>query len=125
MDPPRRLGRLPARLLPGGVRLAEARSAGERGRGLAGLAAIGPDDALLISGCRSVHTFWMRFPLDLIWLDAHGGVLAIALDVPPRRLCFNPRARALVEAPAGQGGRVAAALRASELPGRGLSSLAT
>lgn len=125
MDPPRRLGRLPALMLPGGVRLAEARTRPARARGLAGLPSIGSGDALRISGCRSVHTFGMRFPLDLIWLDAHGRVLAIVHDVPPRRLRWCMRARSVVEAPAGQGCRVAAVLRARELPGRGLSSLAT
>lgn len=125
MDRPRRLGRLPARMLGGGVRLAEARTRRERRRGLAGLAPIGPHDALLIVGCRSVHTFGMRFALDLIWLDARGEVVGLAHRVPPRRLCWCLRARSVIEAAAGEGERLAALLAARGLPERGLSSVAT
>jgi uncharacterized membrane protein (UPF0127 family) len=61
------------------------------------------NQALLIPRCRSVHTFGMRFALDLVWLDRRGAVLAVERDVPPRRIRTCRDARAVIEAPAGQG----------------------
>jgi uncharacterized protein len=60
-----------------------------------------PRHALLIPRCRCVHTFGMRFALDLVWLDACGRVLAVDLDVPPRRVVARRGAWAVLEAPAG------------------------
>ena len=65
-----RLDGLPGRELPGGLRLAEARTRPARMKGLARLDAMPEQLALHIPRCRSVHTFTMRFPLDLIWLSA-------------------------------------------------------
>jgi len=45
-----------------------------------------PTHALLLPRCRSVHTFGMRFPLDLIWLDRDGRVLRVDEAVPPWRV---------------------------------------
>ena len=98
---PPRLRSLPARTLPGGLRLAEARTARARLLGLAGLGYLPPGHALLIPRCRSVHTLGMRFALDLVWLDGDGHVMGVARDVPPGRLRSNRRARAVVEVPAG------------------------
>ena len=67
-----------------------------------------PDHALLIPHCRSVHTFGMRFPLDLIWLDERGRVLALDERVPPRRVRSRRIAAAVIETPAGGGGQLAA-----------------
>jgi uncharacterized membrane protein (UPF0127 family) len=101
-DPSRsRLDRLPGRELAGGLRLAEARSRGARMRGLARLEAMPRTTALHIPRCRSVHTFTMRFALDLIWLDARGRVVRVDREVPPRRLKSCLRARSVVEANAG------------------------
>ena len=97
----RRLGALPARDLPGGLRVLEARGRGARAKGLARLEALAPTVALHIPRCRSVHTFWMRFPLDLIWLDRCGAVARVDRGVPPRRVRTCLRARSVVEANAG------------------------
>jgi len=53
--------------------------------------------ALHIPRCRSVHTFGMRFALDLIWLGGDGRVLRIDRKVPPRRVRTCVRARSVVE----------------------------
>lgn len=97
-----RLQALDARELDGGLRVAEARRRKERMAGLAGLDALQPHEALHIPRCRSVHTFGMRFALDLVWLDRHGAVVRVDADVPPRRLKTCLRARSVVEAPAGR-----------------------
>ena len=40
-------------------------------------------EGLMIPRCRSVHTFGMRFPLDLIFLDEDGRVVELRRSVPP------------------------------------------
>jgi uncharacterized membrane protein (UPF0127 family) len=56
--------------------------------------------ALLLPGCRSVHTFGMRFPLDLFWLDARGQIVRVDRGVRPWRVRHCRGARAVVEVPA-------------------------
>ena len=96
-----RLDALPGRDLREGLRVAEARNRASRMRGLARLDAMPDWIALHIPRCRSVHTFTMRFPLDLIWLGKGGEVVRIDRNVPPRRLKSCARARSVVEANGG------------------------
>ena len=104
-----RLDALPTRSLPGGLLIAAARGPVARLRGLAGLAELPGDRALHLPRCRSVHTFGMRFALDLIWLDAHGDAVRVDRGVPPRRLRLCARARSVLECRAGTAGRFLAA----------------
>jgi len=92
---------LPARELADGLRVAEADSRAARMKGLAKLDVMPPQLALHIPKCWSVHTFTMRFPLDLIWLDKAGEVVRIDRDVPPGRVKTCVKARSVVEANAG------------------------
>lgn len=110
----RRLRPLPGSWLPGGVLLLTANHRRARLLGLAGLDGLPPQTALLLPGCRSVHTFGMRFSLDLLWLDRQGRVLHQDRGVPPRRLRSCRRAAAVVEASAGEGSWLAAALEAAQ-----------
>jgi uncharacterized membrane protein (UPF0127 family) len=89
--------------------VAEAQTRASRMKGLAKLDEMPETTALHIPRCRSVHTFTMRFPLDLIWLDKAGHVVRIDANVPPRRLknCF--RARSVIEARGGCADRFLAA----------------
>jgi uncharacterized membrane protein (UPF0127 family) len=96
-----RLDGLPARELPGGLRVARAERRPERMKGLAKLDAMPAGYALHLPRCRSIHTFTMRFPLDLIWLGKDGRPVRIDRDVPPNRMKQCLRARAVVEANAG------------------------
>jgi len=69
---------------------------------LLGLAFLDRDEAgpgLLIPRCRSVHTFGMRFDLDLAFLGEDGSPVATRRAVPPRRLAFERGARAVLETP--------------------------
>jgi uncharacterized protein len=59
-----------------------------------------PAEGLLLPRTRSVHTFGMRFALDLHWLDAAGAVVRVDRAVPPRRLRTCRCARAVLELPA-------------------------
>lgn len=71
--------------------------------GLAGLDRAAAGGGLLLPRCRSVHTFGMRFALDLYFLDAGMRPVAVRRAVPPRRLAFVAGARAVLEVPARSG----------------------
>jgi uncharacterized membrane protein (UPF0127 family) len=72
--------------------------------GLAGLTRGQAGGGLLIPRCASVHTYAMRFDLDLIFLDRDHGELAVHRGVPPRRLVWHRAASAVLEIPSPQGG---------------------
>jgi uncharacterized membrane protein (UPF0127 family) len=61
-------------------------------------AAAGP--GLLIPRCAAVHTFGMRFALDLYFLGPAGEILAVRRAVPPRRIVSHRGAAAVLEVPA-------------------------
>jgi uncharacterized membrane protein (UPF0127 family) len=70
---------------------------------LLGLSRLDLDEAgpgLLIPHCRSVHTFGMRFALDLVFLARDGRPCSVRRGVPPRRLAWDRRASAVLELPA-------------------------
>jgi uncharacterized membrane protein (UPF0127 family) len=99
----RRLEGLPNVALCGGIGLAVADAPLARLAGLAGMRALPEGTGLLIPRCRSVHTFGMRFALDLVWLDRDGQIVDVSASVRPRRVVSRGQARAVVEAPAGTG----------------------
>ena len=90
------------------MRVTEARGPLQRLVGLLGRRALDPDDALLLR-TRSVHTWGMRFALDLVWLDATGSVVRVDRGVEPWSVRSCRAAHAVLECPAGQGERRASA----------------
>jgi uncharacterized protein len=79
-----------------------ARTSGERRRGLIGRERLWPGGALIIPRCRQVHTFGMRFPIDVVFIDRSGSVVRVCRELSPRRLSpFVPRARRAIELEAG------------------------
>lgn len=54
---------------------------------------------LLIPRCRSVHTFGMRFPIDVVFLDRSHAPLSIREAVAPNRFLRHPGAHAVLETP--------------------------
>lgn len=61
-----------------------------------------PGAALIILSCRAIHTCFMRFPIDVVFVSRAWEVVAIRSALPPWR--FSPtvwRAVAVVELPAG------------------------
>lgn len=69
---------------------------------LLGLSFLDDEEAgpgLLIPRCSGVHTFGMRFPLDLVFLDRDGRPCSIRRAVPPRRFAWDRRAAAVLELP--------------------------
>jgi hypothetical protein len=84
--------------------------------GLAGLPRERVGIGLLIPRCSSVHTFGMRFNLDLLFLDVYGRPLSWRLDVPPRRFASHRGAYAVFERPAPRSLDESAARGESETP---------
>lgn len=76
---------------------------GPRAR-LLGLAGLDREEAgagLLLPRCRSVHTFGLRFALDLVFLGPDDEVRSIRRGVPPRRIASDRGAASILELPAG------------------------
>ncbi|MGH2873030.1 MAG: DUF192 domain-containing protein [Solirubrobacteraceae bacterium] len=105
-----RFAGLPRRELGGGLVVIGAQTHRSRRRGLARLDELSADHALHIPQTPSVHTFGMRFALDLIWLARNGTVVRIDRGVRPWRMKLCLRAGSVIETVAGQGDRFAAAL---------------
>lgn len=56
-----------------------------RFRGLQFLPELPRETGLLLESCRSVHTFWMRFPIHVIFLDSQWCVVECRENVAPWR----------------------------------------
>lgn len=63
-----------------------ARSFFARFMGLMGRKSMAQDEGLLFPKCNSIHTFFMRFPIDVVFLDGQGRVVSIAEAVRPWRM---------------------------------------
>ncbi len=68
-----------------------------RRRGLLGRDSLDPSAAMIIAPCSSIHTFFMRFVIDVVFVDRGGRVLKIVRDVKPWRIALSARAYAVVE----------------------------
>ncbi|HEU5442265.1 MAG TPA: DUF192 domain-containing protein [Steroidobacteraceae bacterium] len=85
-----------------GDRVAVARSFWSRGRGLMFRQFLAPGSGLVIEPCSSIHTMWMRFPLDVLYLSREHEVLRADSAMPPWRIGpLRTRSRYVVELPAG------------------------
>ncbi|MFJ3959800.1 DUF192 domain-containing protein [Streptomyces sp. NPDC090036] len=84
---------------PAGVPLEIAASYGARTRGLLGRDGI--DGAMLLTPAASVHTFRMRFAIDVAYLDRDLGVLAVVTMAPGRLGLPRLRSRHVLESAAG------------------------
>ena len=76
-----------------------------RKRGLLGRDGLAPGHALVIAPCNGVHTFAMRFAIDVIFAARDGRVVKIARAVPARRIAFAVGAFAAIEMAAGEAER--------------------
>jgi len=74
----------------------------ERARGLLGRDGLDVGVCMLLSPCGWIHTFGMRFALDLVFLDAQGRIVQCIRGVRPGRIRWGGwRARSTLEAQAG------------------------
>ncbi len=71
-------------------------------RGLLGRPALQPGEGMLIRPCSSVHTCFMGYPLDLVFLDEGCRVLRARKALPPFRFTLGPQgSHCVLELPAG------------------------
>ena len=76
-----------------------------RMRGLLGRRNLGADEGVLLRPAGSIHTFFMQFPIDVVFLDREGRVLRVVESVRPWRTAAARGARAVLELRAGESGR--------------------
>jgi hypothetical protein len=77
------------------------KSAFGRMRGLLGRSGLEPGDGMLIDSAPSVHMFFMRFPIDVVFLDREWRVVGVRHRLRPWRVAGARRAVAALELPAG------------------------
>jgi uncharacterized membrane protein (UPF0127 family) len=84
------------------VTVREADTAWTRMMGLLGRASLPEDEGLLLAPAWSIHTWGMRFPIDVVFIDREERVLRIVEVIRPWRLVSHWRAHAVVELAAGR-----------------------
>ena len=73
-----------------------------RMRGLLGRGSLPSGEGILLRPAASIHTFFMRFSIDAVFLDDDLRVVGIAEDLRPWRAAGRRGARAVLELPAGE-----------------------
>ena len=92
----------------GGVvceRCAVADTPFRRLRGLLGKSELPVGEGILLRPCASVHTMFMRFPIDVLFCDRELRVLAVASDVARWRMRAQRGAHVTIELSAGEAAR--------------------
>lgn len=102
---PRRPGGMVIRNLTRNTRLADnleiAGSGYKRSKGLLGRERLEAGGGMWIVPCEAVHTFFMQFPIDLVYLDRRHRIKKVRSCVPPWRISACLSAHSVVELPAG------------------------
>jgi uncharacterized membrane protein (UPF0127 family) len=83
------------------TRLEVADSGSKRTKGLLGRERLASGEGLWIVPCESVHTFFMRFPIDLVYLDRKNKIKKLRSAVGPWRVSVCLSAHSVIELPAG------------------------
>ena len=76
-----------------------------RMKGLLGRKELKPGEGLLLRPASSIHTFFMRFPIDAVFLDDGLCVVGISDEIRPWRATGKRGAHAVLELPAGESAR--------------------
>jgi uncharacterized protein len=71
-------------------------------RGLLGRHELEPGEGLLIRPTSSIHMFFMRFPIDAVFLDRQLVVVKVVPGLEPWRVAFARGAKSVVELSAGE-----------------------
>lgn len=72
-----------------------------RRQGLLGRDGLAPSSGLLLKPCSAVHTAFMRFAIDVIFIDRAGTVTRVVRGLRPWRIAGSWRAHATIELGAG------------------------
>ena len=76
----------------------KADTAWTRARGLLGRGSLEPQEAMWIAPCAMIHTFFMRFNIDVVFLDGGLRVVRVSENIRPWRVSpWVPRARSVLE----------------------------
>jgi uncharacterized membrane protein (UPF0127 family) len=78
-----------------------ADTAARRNKGLLGRERLSPGEGLWIRPCESVHTFWMRFSIDLVYVDRKNRIRKLVSELRPWRLSGCLWAHSVLELPSG------------------------
>lgn len=74
-----------------------------RMRGLLGRGGLAPSEGLWIEPCSSIHMFFMRFPIDAVFIDRHHQVVRVHEDLRPWRMARGGKfAHSVLELPQGK-----------------------
>ena len=74
----------------------------QRSKGLLGRSGLAEGQGLYLDHCKGIHSFFMQFPFDALFVDADWKVLGTASSIAPNRVGpANFHARGVVELPAG------------------------
>jgi uncharacterized protein len=76
-----------------------------RAKGLLGRSRLQPGEGLLLRPAASIHMFFMRFPIDAVFLDRDLVVRKIVRDLRPWRVALGRGAKAVLELAAGESER--------------------
>ena len=76
-----------------------------RMKGLLGRRELASGEGMLIRPTSSIHTFFMRFPIDAVFLSRDGEVLKVKPNVGAWRARFCRGAHSVLELPAGEAAR--------------------
>jgi len=82
-------------------RCARAESPFHRMRGLLGRRSLEPGEGILLRPAGSIHTAFMRFAIDAVFVDADGRVVRVVDSLRPWRTASAKGAKAVIELPAG------------------------
>jgi len=77
-----------------------------RNRGLLGRSGMAAGSVMIIAPCNAIHTFFMRFTIDVIFVDRRGRVLKLFRSVRPWRVRVALRGFAVLELSEGSIGRL-------------------
>ena len=70
-------------------------------KGLLGTDKLDTGKALIIFPCNSIHTFGMKYPIDVVFLDNHDKVVKINEAMPVNRFALCSKSNYVIELPAG------------------------
>jgi hypothetical protein len=78
-----------------------AATSAARRKGLLGRERLAEGEGLWIAPCEAVHTWGMKFAIDVVYLDRRRRVLKVRPSLPPWRISGCLRAHSVLELPAG------------------------
>ncbi len=84
------------------IKLINSKTFIQRLFGLISYKKLNDNEVMVIRKCKSIHTFFMRFSIDVIFTDKNGFILKLKKKLKPWHICLGPlRTKEVYEAKAG------------------------